>query len=106
MSIRFFPSVLAVLGVLLAAAGAPGGAHVLLLAAVVAAAGTVLEAVADRVAARTTRAEVALTVGALGCVVAAATLRLPWLALGSLAVFVRVPAIPRAEPRAEPVLSK
>ena len=99
---RFTAAALALAASLLALAGARGLASVVLLGAVVVAAVAVLEAVSERVSARTGVAEVVLAVVALACVVTGAALRAPLLGLGTALALVPLPAVSGAEP----VLSK
>ena len=106
MSLRLTPPSLAAFAVLLAAAGASGLAHFVLLAAIVPAFAVLLDAVAERVAGRVLALQVALAVAALVFVVAGAAIRSPLLALASLVAVVSVPALARAEPAPDALLER
>ena len=106
MPLRLTPPSLAAFAVLLAAAGAAGLAHLVLLVAIVPAFAVLLDAVTERVAGRAMALQVALAVAALVLVVAGAAIRSPLLALGSLVAVVSVPVLTRAESAPDALLER
>jgi hypothetical protein len=106
MALRLTPPSLAAFAVLLAAAGASGLAHLVLLVAIVPAFAVLLDAVSERVAGRVMGLQVALAVAAHVFDVGGAAVRSPLLALGSLVAVVSVPALARTEPARDALLER